>query len=198
MDALIKELQSTARKPSQAIYVTVKSPSESDRDESNASLMPKKRTWREPRLGVLIVELVQQSVSIVEPAQVQEVGQSPIIEPAQVQEDVQGPIAESAQFHQDVQSLNFVDEFNFVANEETFALGSYSAPLPPEHDVVSLKLAKLLAFQDSIPQSKGKEIYICLGHGIDEGSAQTIFELKQEIANLKQESIKKGRKCVVF
>ncbi|CAI9270115.1 unnamed protein product [Lactuca saligna] len=166
IDALIKELQSTARKPPQAIYDTVESPSESDRDESNASLMPKKRTWRDPRLGVLIVEPVQQSVSTVEPAQVQEVGQSPIIEPTQVQEDVQ-------------------------ANEETFSLGCYSDPLPPEHDVVSLKLAKLLAFQDSIPQSKEKEICICSGQGIDEGSAQTIFELKQEITNLKQESIKK-------
>lgn len=133
--------------------------------------MPKKRTWRDPRPGVLIVEPVQQTVSIVEAAQVQEVGQSPIIEPAQVQEDVQGPIVESTQFHQDVQSLNFVDDFNFVANEETFSLGSYSAPQPPEHDVVSLKLAKLLAFQDSIPQSKGKEICICSGKGIDEDSA---------------------------
>ncbi|CAH1425438.1 unnamed protein product [Lactuca virosa] len=97
METLIKELQSNARKPPQAVPVTVESPSESDKDEPNASQMTKKRRRRDPRRGVLITEPVQQSASIVEPAQINEDVQSPIVEPAQVHEDVQGPIIEPAQ-----------------------------------------------------------------------------------------------------
>ncbi|CAH1436998.1 unnamed protein product [Lactuca virosa] len=82
MEAFIKELQSTARKPPQAVSVTVRSPSESDKDEPNSSLVPMKRRRRDLRPVVLIIEPVQQSVSIVEPAQVHEDVQSPIIEPA--------------------------------------------------------------------------------------------------------------------
>ncbi|CAH1439995.1 unnamed protein product [Lactuca virosa] len=78
-----------------------------------------------------------------------------------------------------------------MANEEAFASGSSSAPPPPEHDVASVKLAKLLAFQDSISQSKGKGICIGSRQGGDEDSHQTISELKQEIMFLKQESIEK-------
>ncbi|CAH1444120.1 unnamed protein product [Lactuca virosa] len=59
-------------------------------------------------------------------------------------------------------------------------------PPPPEHDVASVKLAKLLGFQDSIPQSRGKGISIGSGHIGDEDSQQTIFELIQEIVLLKQ------------
>ncbi|CAH1423723.1 unnamed protein product [Lactuca virosa] len=151
--------------------------------------MPHRR--RDPRPGVLITEPVQQSVSIVEPAQVQEDVQIPIIEPAPVQEDVQGQIAESAQVHQDAQSPNFNDNFNFIVNEETYASGSSSAPPPPEHDDVSIKPAKILAFQDSIPQLIGKGIYIGYGQGVDEESQHTISELRQEILILKQESIEK-------
>nr|KAJ0224004.1 hypothetical protein LSAT_V11C200061700 [Lactuca sativa] len=100
MDALIKEIHSTARKPPQVVSITVESPFDIDNDEPNASMV-----------------------------------------------------------HQDVQSPNFDDNFNFVANEETFAPGSSSAPSPPEHDVASIKLAKILSFQDSIPQCRGKSIY---------------------------------------
>ncbi|CAH1449237.1 unnamed protein product [Lactuca virosa] len=128
---------------------------------------------------------------IIEPTQVQEDVQSPIIEPAPIQEDVQGQIFESAQVHQDAQSPNFDDEFNFVANEETFASGSSSARPPPEHDVASINLAKILAFQDSIPQLRGKGICIGSGQGGDEESQHTISELRQEILILKQESIEK-------
>ncbi|CAI9281021.1 unnamed protein product [Lactuca saligna] len=42
MEALIKELQSTARKPPQAVPVTFESPYESYKDEPNASHMTKK------------------------------------------------------------------------------------------------------------------------------------------------------------
>lgn len=58
----------------------------------------------------------------------------------------------------------FDEEFDFLVNEETLASGSSSAPPPPEHDPASAKLAKLLAFQDSIPQSRGKGITIGSGH----------------------------------
>nr|KAJ0215336.1 hypothetical protein LSAT_V11C300138450 [Lactuca sativa] len=77
-------------------------------------------------------------------------------------------------------------------NEEVFASGSSYAPPPPEHDVASIKLAKLLAFQDFIPQSRGKGIYIGSEQGGHEDSQQTISELRQEILILKQESIEKG------
>ncbi|CAH1454490.1 unnamed protein product [Lactuca virosa] len=42
MDALIKELHSTARKPPQSVPVTVESPSESAKEEPNASQIPRK------------------------------------------------------------------------------------------------------------------------------------------------------------
>ncbi|CAH1428052.1 unnamed protein product [Lactuca virosa] len=196
---------STARKPLQAILITTDSPSRSDKDDLNASLLPRKRRRRYLRPGVLIVEPVQQPTSnvepaqviqddqslIVEPAQVIQDDQSPIVEPAQVHQDDQGLIVELEQVHQDVQSLIFSDDFDFLNNEETFASGSSSSPPPPKHDVASIKLSKLLSFQDSIPQSKGKGISIGSGHGGDEDSQPTISELKQEIVLLKQESIEK-------
>ncbi|CAH1422129.1 unnamed protein product [Lactuca virosa] len=183
MEALIDKLQSTAKKPPQVVSITSESPSGSDKDNSKASMLPRKRKRRDPRSGILSTEPVQQPSQIVEPAQVTHDVQSPIIEPAQVIQDVQSPIIEPAQVHQDVQSQ--------MANEETIASGSSSAPPPPEHDVVSVKLAKLLAFQDSISQSKGKGISIGSRQGGDEDSHQTISELKQEIMFLKQESIEK-------
>ncbi|CAI9299408.1 unnamed protein product [Lactuca saligna] len=92
------------------------------------------------------------------------------------------------QNHSD-QSLFHVEDF--LTDEETFSSGSSSTPLPLEHDSASIKLAKLLAFQDSIPQSKEKGIYIGFGQRGDEDSQQTISELKQEIVILKQECIQK-------
>lgn len=65
IDALIKELQCTARKHPQAVPITVESRSESDKYEPNAFQMPKKRRRRGPRPGVLITQVVQQLVSIV-------------------------------------------------------------------------------------------------------------------------------------
>ncbi|CAH1445384.1 unnamed protein product [Lactuca virosa] len=130
MEALIEQLQSTTRKPPQAVPVTTEYPSRSDKHDSNASLMPRKRRRRDQRSGVLITEPVQQPTSIVELAQVDQDDQSPI-------------------FYED-----------FLPNKEAFASGSSSAPPPPEHNYASVKLAKLLAFQDSIPQSRGKGISI--------------------------------------
>ncbi|CAH1434146.1 unnamed protein product [Lactuca virosa] len=54
-----------------------------------------------------------------------------------------------------------------------------------------IKLAKILAFQDSIPQSRGKGICIGSGQGDDEDSQHTISELRQKILILKQDSIEK-------
>ncbi|CAH1443706.1 unnamed protein product [Lactuca virosa] len=87
-----------------------------------------------------------------------------IVEPTQVLEDVQSPIVEPIP-------------------------GSSSAPPPPEHDATSIKLAKILIFQDSIHQSRGNGICICSGQGGDEDLQHTISELRQEILILKQESI---------
>ncbi|CAH1418088.1 unnamed protein product [Lactuca virosa] len=86
MEALIEQSQSTTRKPPQAVSVTTESPSGSDKYDSNASLMPRKRRRRDPRRGVLITEPVQQPTSNVKPAQVNRNDQddlSPIVEPAQ-------------------------------------------------------------------------------------------------------------------
>ncbi|CAH1436878.1 unnamed protein product [Lactuca virosa] len=98
MEALIEKLQSTGRKPPQAVPVTTESQFGSDKNDSNASLMPRKRRRRDPRAGVIITEPVQQPTSNVEPAQVNQDDQSPI-------------------FYED-----------FLANEETFASGSSFAP----------------------------------------------------------------------
>ncbi|CAH1437902.1 unnamed protein product [Lactuca virosa] len=183
MEALLDKLQSNARKPPQVVYVTSESPYGSDKDNSKASLLRRKQKRRDPRPGVLSTEPVQQPSQIVESAQVTHDVQSPIIEPAQVIQDVQSPIIEPDQAHQDVQSQ--------MTNVETFASGSSSAPPPPEHDAASVKLAKLLAFQDSISQSKGKGISIGSRQGGDEDYHQNISELKQEIMFLNQESIER-------
>ncbi|CAH1453146.1 unnamed protein product [Lactuca virosa] len=137
MEAHIEQLQTTVRKPPQAIPVTDESPAGSDKDDSNASLMPRKRR-----------------------RQVNQVDQSQIVEPAQ-----------PAQVNQDDQSPNFNEDF--LANEETFASGSSSAPPPAEHDSASVMLAKLLAFQESIPQSRGKGISCWL-------KARRVSELQKE------------------
>ncbi|CAI9273312.1 unnamed protein product [Lactuca saligna] len=86
---------STTRKPPQAVPVTTKSPSGSDKENSNASMVPRKQSRRDPRPGELITVPVQQPTSNVEPAQVNQDDQSPI-------------------FGED-----------FLANEETFASGSF-------------------------------------------------------------------------
>ncbi|CAH1437021.1 unnamed protein product [Lactuca virosa] len=156
-----KEINSTVRKPPQGVPVTTESPSGSDKDDSNSFMMPRKQRRRDPSSGVLITEPVQQPTSNVEPAQVNQYDQSPIFDK------------------------------DFLANEETFSSGSSSAPPPLEHDYASVNLAKLLAFQESIPHSRGKGISIGSGEGGDEDSQQTIFELKQDIIILKQKSIEK-------
>ncbi|CAH1423404.1 unnamed protein product [Lactuca virosa] len=102
IDALIAQLQSTVRKPPQAVPVISDSPSESDKIVSNASLAPRKRRRKDPRPGVLSTEPVQRSSLIAEPTQVAHDAQSPIIEPAQVIQDVQSPIVETASVQEDV------------------------------------------------------------------------------------------------
>ncbi|XP_023766512.1 uncharacterized protein LOC111915038 [Lactuca sativa] len=56
IDVLIAQLQSTVRKPPQAVPVISDSPSESDKIDSNASLAPTKRRHKDPSLGVLSTE----------------------------------------------------------------------------------------------------------------------------------------------
>ncbi|CAI9279086.1 unnamed protein product [Lactuca saligna] len=59
MDALIVELQRTVRKPPQTVSVTTEPPSESDQEDSAHVLLPGKRKRKDPRLGVLIPNPVQ-------------------------------------------------------------------------------------------------------------------------------------------
>ncbi|CAH1440067.1 unnamed protein product [Lactuca virosa] len=183
MDSLIAQLQSTARKPSQTVPFISDSPSESDKMDSNASLAPRKQKRKDPRPGVLYDEPVQQPSPITEPTQVAHDAQSQIVEPVQVIQYVQSPIIETAPVQENVQSQ--------MINEETFPSVSSSAPPPPEHDAASVKLSKLLAFQYSFSQSKGKGISIGSKQGGDEDSHPTVSELNQEIMLLKQESIEK-------
>ncbi|CAH1433407.1 unnamed protein product [Lactuca virosa] len=82
MESLIEKLQSAARKPPQAVPVATECPFGSDKDDSNASLMPRKQRRRDPRPRVLIIKPVQQPNSTGEPAQVQQDNQSPIVAPA--------------------------------------------------------------------------------------------------------------------
>ncbi|CAI9279856.1 unnamed protein product [Lactuca saligna] len=53
MEILIDKLQSTTRNPLQAVSVTSESPSGSDKDNSKASLLPRKQKHRDPRSRVL-------------------------------------------------------------------------------------------------------------------------------------------------
>ncbi|CAH1431625.1 unnamed protein product [Lactuca virosa] len=67
MDALIAELQRTARKPPQTIPVTTEPPSESDQEDSAHVLLSKKRKRIDPRPGVLITDPVQNVSTPIEP-----------------------------------------------------------------------------------------------------------------------------------
>ncbi|CAH1421314.1 unnamed protein product [Lactuca virosa] len=177
MDALISQLQSTARKPPQAVPVISASPSESDKIDSDASLLPRMRRRNDPRSGVFVSEPVQPSSPTEEPTLVSQVNQSLSIGLAQMAQDDLSPIVEPVHVSQD--------------DEETFTSRSSSAPSLPEHDAKSVKLVRILPFQDSISQSKGKGISIGSGQGSDEYSHQIISELKQEIVSLRQESMEK-------
>ncbi|CAI9281709.1 unnamed protein product [Lactuca saligna] len=120
---------------------------------------------------------------MVESTQVTHNVQSLIIDPVQFIQDVQRPNSKLAPVQEDAQIQ--------MVNEETFGSGSSSAPPHPEYDVASVKLAKLLAYQDSISQSKGNGISIGSGQRGDEDFHQTVSKLKQEIVFVKQESTEK-------
>ncbi|CAH1449645.1 unnamed protein product [Lactuca virosa] len=185
MDSLIAQLQSTAKKPPQAVPIISDSPSESDKIDSDTSLLPSPTEE-------LILFSQGDLGPIVEPAQVFQDDPGLSMEQAQVvQKDAESLIVEPAQVQDNVQSLVFGEGFDFLTNEETFASGSSSAPSLPEHDAASVKLAKILSFQDSISQSKGKGISIGSGQGSDEDSHQIISELKQEIVSMRHESLEK-------
>ncbi|CAH1431065.1 unnamed protein product [Lactuca virosa] len=67
MDALIAELQRTARKPPQIVPVTTEPPSKSDPEDSTYALLPNKQKRRDPRPGVLITDPVQKKYTLIEP-----------------------------------------------------------------------------------------------------------------------------------
>ncbi|CAH1434069.1 unnamed protein product [Lactuca virosa] len=70
MDALITELQRTARKPPQTVLVTTEPPSENDQEDSAHVLLPRKRKRRDPSPGLLITYSVQNLSTPIEPRSV--------------------------------------------------------------------------------------------------------------------------------
>nr|KAJ0200409.1 hypothetical protein LSAT_V11C600322290 [Lactuca sativa] len=70
MDTLVAELQRTARKPPQIVYVDTKPPSGSDLEKSANALLPRKHKRRDPTLGVLITDPVQNRSTPIDPSHV--------------------------------------------------------------------------------------------------------------------------------
>ncbi|CAH1421421.1 unnamed protein product [Lactuca virosa] len=103
MEALIEQLQSTARKPPQAVPVTPASPSGSDKENSSASLMPSKRKRRDPRPGVLISDQVQKEFSTIELDSMAQNIPSPVTESIPVIQEISSLLPESSPMDQDFQ-----------------------------------------------------------------------------------------------
>ncbi|CAH1425890.1 unnamed protein product [Lactuca virosa] len=81
MDALIAELQRTARKPPQTVHVDTEPPS-----------LPRKRKRRDPRPGVLITDSVQKKSTLIEPETMAQNIQSPLTESIPMDQDFEIPI----------------------------------------------------------------------------------------------------------
>nr|KAJ0215716.1 hypothetical protein LSAT_V11C300108340 [Lactuca sativa] len=91
MDALILELQQTARKPPQTVLVDTEPPSGSDLEDSAHALLPRKRKRRDPRLGVLITDPVQNRSTSIEPSPVAQNIESTFTESSPVIQEISSP-----------------------------------------------------------------------------------------------------------
>ncbi|CAH1431975.1 unnamed protein product [Lactuca virosa] len=101
VDALIAELQRTARKPTQTVPVTTKPPSESDQEDLSHVLLPKKRKRRDPRPGVLITDLVQTASTPIESSFVAYNIESTITESSPVIQEISSTLHGSTSMDQD-------------------------------------------------------------------------------------------------
>ncbi|CAH1421156.1 unnamed protein product [Lactuca virosa] len=104
MDALIAELQQTATKPPQIISVATEPPSESDPEDSAYTLLPRKRTRRDPRPGVFITDPVQNKSTPIEPGSMAQNIQSTFTETSPVIQEIPSQIPEPIPMDQDFQS----------------------------------------------------------------------------------------------
>ncbi|CAH1445587.1 unnamed protein product [Lactuca virosa] len=104
MNALIAELQQTARKPPQTVPVDTETPSESDPKDSANALLPRKQKRRDPRAGVLITDLVHKKSTPIEPGSMAQNIQGTFIESSSVIQYIPSPTPGSIPMDQDFQS----------------------------------------------------------------------------------------------
>ncbi|CAH1452999.1 unnamed protein product [Lactuca virosa] len=104
MDALIAELQQTARKPPQTIHVDTEPPSRSDLVDSVLALLPRKRKRRDPRPVMLITDVIHKDSTLIEPDSTAQNIPSPVTESTPVIQEISSPLPESTPLDQDFQS----------------------------------------------------------------------------------------------
>nr|KAJ0204818.1 hypothetical protein LSAT_V11C500277750 [Lactuca sativa] len=158
MDALITELQRTARKPPQIFHVTTEPPSESNQEDSSHVLLLMKRKRRDPRPGVLITYLFKISVA-------QNI-ESAFIESSPVLQEISSPLPESTPMDQDfespiVEQESKLPEFEFV-----------DVALLQNKDIRTSDLEK----ENSIKDANISELQANLG-----GLTALFFDLKQRL-----------------
>ncbi|CAH1412012.1 unnamed protein product [Lactuca virosa] len=122
MDALIAELQRTARKPPQTVPVDTEPPSRSDPEDSANALLPRKRKRRDPRPGVLNTDPVHKKSTPIESGSMAQNMQSPVTETSPVTQEMSSPFTESIPMDQDFQSS--VIEEDVIPSEGAQASGS--------------------------------------------------------------------------
>ncbi|CAI9292418.1 unnamed protein product [Lactuca saligna] len=101
MDALIVELQRTARKPPQKVPVTTEPPSESDLDDSAYALLPKKRKRIDPWPRVFITDPVQKNSTSFEPGSMAQNLQSTFNDSSPMILEISSPLPEPTPMDQD-------------------------------------------------------------------------------------------------
>ncbi|CAH1449594.1 unnamed protein product [Lactuca virosa] len=108
--------------PPQTGPVDTEPPSESDPEDSNNALLPRKRKRRDPKPGVLITDPVHKKSTVIEPGSMAQNKQGTFTESSPVIQDIPSPIPEPIPMDQDSQSP--IVEEEVIPSEGAQALGS--------------------------------------------------------------------------
>ncbi|CAH1412922.1 unnamed protein product [Lactuca virosa] len=127
MDALIVELQRTARKPPQADPVTTEPSSNCDQDDSTHVLLPRKRKRRDPRPGVLITDPVQNVSTPIEPSSVAHNTEITFTESSPVMQEISSTLPESTPIDQDFE-CHIVEQEVLPSVGAQASVSSFEAP----------------------------------------------------------------------
>ncbi|CAH1443896.1 unnamed protein product [Lactuca virosa] len=142
MDALIADLQRTARKPPQTVPVTTEPPSESDQDDSAHVLLLRKRKRIDSRPGVLITDSVQNLSTPIESSFVAQNTENTFSESYPVMQEISSPLPES--------TLNIVFDLEHSSAEKDLIIGKQEIRINDLEKENSIKDAKISELQANL------------------------------------------------